>query len=139
LKEQEANLKIALCYLKLSNLKEGMPLLVATNHPKKSVILERLNKLPYKSKEKAVFLAILLPGSGLFYANKPLNGLISAVFNFSLLCSFIRNIKEKDYLTSFISFNLFYRFYMGNIITSQKAVDEYNYQLIKKFFKDLDL
>ncbi|MDI6793716.1 MAG: tetratricopeptide repeat protein [bacterium] len=102
--------------------------------------LEAALHLPYRSPQKALRLSTFLPGSGQIYSGRIIDGLISFVFNSSLVYFTGKKIDSEDYLSAGLIFTFgVMRFYNGNRENACKAAQEYNERINSEMLKKMRL
>jgi len=95
-------------------------------------------KLPYKSKDLAIFLSILLPGAGQAYTGNIMQGLNALVVNGAAGTLLVYTVLDGYYLDAGVIFLfIFTRYYSGNIYHAEKYALQYNEALNKNMAKQL--
>jgi tetratricopeptide (TPR) repeat protein len=90
-------------------------------------LLTTARELPYKSKEAAVALSLLLPGAGQAYSGKVMQGLNALVVNGAAGTLLVYTILDGYYIDAVVVFLfIFYRFYSGNIYYAEQYALQYN-------------
>jgi tetratricopeptide (TPR) repeat protein len=90
-------------------------------------LLTAARELPYKSKEAAVALSVLLPGAGQAYSGKVMQGLNALVVNGAAGTLLAYTILDGYYIDAVVVFLfVFYRFYSGNIYYAEQYALQYN-------------
>lgn len=92
--------------------------------------IEEALHLPYLSEKKALLLSTIIPGSGQIYAGKVMDGIISFVFNASMVYFTMERVKADDRLGAglIVSVGLL-RFYHGGRHNALQAAQEANEQM----------
>jgi tetratricopeptide (TPR) repeat protein len=90
-------------------------------------LLAAAQKLPYKSKEWAFFLSMLLPGAGQAYAGDFVQGANALAVNGSAGTLLVLTILDGYYLDAGVIFLfVFERYYLGNLYHAKRLAGEYN-------------
>ncbi|MBN1798952.1 MAG: tetratricopeptide repeat protein [Spirochaetales bacterium] len=90
-------------------------------------LLAAARKLPYKSKDVAIVLSVLLPGAGQAYSGNVMQGVNALLVNGTAGTLMVYTVLDGYYLDAAMIFLfIFYRFYSGNIYYAEKATLQYN-------------
>jgi len=93
-------------------------------------LLDTARHLPYRSKDIALFLSIILPGAGQAYAGDAGQALNALLVNGAAGALTVYTALDGYYLDAGILFLfVFYRYYQGNLYHAQRLVREYNLSL----------
>jgi TM2 domain-containing membrane protein YozV len=89
--------------------------------------LAAVRNLPYKSKECAFFLSLVLPGAGQVYAGDLGQGINALAVNGDAGTLIVLSIIDGYYLDAGIIFlYVFARYYQGNLYYAERLTLEYN-------------
>ncbi|MEJ2662850.1 MAG: hypothetical protein P8107_02225 [Spirochaetia bacterium] len=101
-------------------------------------LLARAQKLPYKSKELAYFLSMIIPGAGQTYAGDPVQGLNALLINGAAGTFTVYTAIDGYYLDAGLLFlYVFMRYYSGNLYHAQRLTVQYNRMLNKHMAQEL--
>jgi hypothetical protein len=115
-----------------ATLQENRPLYLIYDSVKIDSLFGKYPTL--KSEKKAGWLATFLPGSGLIYAKKPVEGITNIVLISGFLYFGWYYFLQKQYLTSWlIGGGLAGSFYMGGVRRTERVVTDYNKKVLLKY------
>jgi TM2 domain-containing membrane protein YozV len=122
----------------LGGYMDGSPAMTEERKAEIRKLLDTARHLPYKSKDLALFLSLILPGAGQAYAGDAGQALNALLVNGAAGTLTVYTAIEGYYLDAGILFLfVFYRYYQGNLYHAQRLAREYNLALNNGIAKKL--
>jgi len=128
-------------YFYEANWQAGQAILRDSNYPAKQALITAIDhvpSLPQKSKRKALYMSLILPGSGQVYSGDWKNAAFSGALVGSLMVSIVNNIIQQAYIIAAVKYAFLYtRYASGGLRHVAHAIERQNVDVIGEYLKSL--